>query len=227
MCGRYTITESPNELAARFRAALAGVGFAPRYNAAPTQVLPVVVDEDGRRLALMRWGLIPSWAKDESIGNRLINARADSVASKPSFRTAFKHRRCLVPADGFYEWLKEGKTKTPIRVTPEQGGVIAFAGLWDRWKDAEGRDVLSFTIITTDANDQTRKVHDRMPLMLPRNREDDWLDPKADATTLQRILESPVDTRLTLEPVSTRVNSPRNDDPSLIQREATSLFPLD
>lgn len=227
MCGRYTITESPDELAARFRAALAGVGFAPRYNAAPTQMLPVVIDEDGRRLALMRWGLIPSWAKDESIGNRLINARAEGVASKPSFRSSFKRRRCLVPADGFYEWHKEGKTKTPIRVTPAKGGVVAFAGLWDRWKDAEGRDVNSFTIITTDANEQARKVHDRMPLILPGEREDDWLDPDADAKALQEILAAPVAARLAMTPVSTRVNSPRNDDPSLIVRESTSLFSLD
>ncbi len=227
MCGRYTITESPNELAARFRAALGGVGFVPRYNAAPTQMLPVVIDEDGRRLALMRWGLIPSWAKDESIGNRLINARADSVTSKPSFRNSFKRRRCLVPADGFYEWLKEGKAKSPVRVTPQQGGIVAFAGLWDRWKSEDGREVLSFTIITTEANEQARRVHDRMPLMLPRDREDAWLDPGADATDLQSILGTPVQAQLQLTPVSTRVNSPKNDDASLIEREATGLFPLE
>lgn len=220
MCGRYTITESPRQLAIRFQAELdERLGeLPPRYNVAPTQVLPIVRIEDGRRLTPMRWGLVPSWADDPAIGNRLINARGETLATKASFRTAFRKRRCLVPADGFYEWLKSPGGKTPIRIAPADGGLFAFAGLWERWADPAGDELLTFTIVTTDANEMLKPIHDRMPVILDRAAEGRWLDPDLDPGKLQDLIRPAPPERLIAYPVSKRVNSPRNDDPSLIRR---------
>jgi putative SOS response-associated peptidase YedK len=219
MCGRYTITETPQKLAERFRADLFEGTFPPHYNAAPTQLLPVIIQDDAgtRRVVLMRWGLIPSWADDAAIGNRMINARAETLSSKPSFREAFKKRRCLVPADGFYEWQKLKGRKTPVRVTPQARRIFAFAGLWERWKGPDGDEVLSFTIVTTEANVSVRPLHDRMPLVIEKEREDRWLDPKTPIAELNAMLQRPVAEPLDLRNASPRVNSPSNDDPSLLE----------
>lgn len=218
MCGRYTIVESLNQLAERFRAALPPITFVPRYNAAPSQLLPVVIqDEAGRRIVLMRWGLIPSWAADASIGNRLINARAETVLTKPSFRGPARSRRCLIPADGFYEWLKGPEGKQPMRITPRGQRIMAFAGLWDRWTDDAGKEVQSFTIITTAANEAIRHIHDRMPLVLSPADEERWLDLKTTVADLKAILETAVSTGTTAYAVSKRVNSAKTDDSGLIE----------
>lgn len=217
MCGRYTVTRTPRELAERFNARLPPELFAPRYNAAPTQALPVVVNEGGRSLELQRWGLIPSWAKDPGIGSRLINARCDGVADKPSFRSAFKKRRCLVPADGFYEWAKHGAAKTPMRITLSGGELFAFAGLWEVWKDPGGGSVRSFTIVTTDANATLKPIHDRMPVILRREAEAVWLDEAATPADLLDIMQPYREDGVSAYAVSIRVNSPRNDDASLIE----------
>src|SRR5664279_313889 len=156
----------------------AGIDFAPRYNIAPTQYVPVITNEQPKTLSLYRWGLIPSWAKEEAIGNKMINARADGIAEKPSFRSAFKRRRCLVPASGFYEWRKgDGKTKTPMYIHLKDQDLFAMAGLWEVWHNSNGDEIRTFTIITTDANDFMMPVHNRMPVILHKRDYEQWLDP--------------------------------------------------
>ncbi|MCK6484322.1 MAG: SOS response-associated peptidase [Phycisphaerae bacterium] len=219
MCGRYTITESPRQLAIRFQAELDErlADLPPRYNVAPTQIVPIVRFDDGRRVTPMRWGLVPAWADDPAIGNRLINARGETLASKASFRTAFRKRRCLVPADGFYEWPKSPRGKTPMRIALADGGVFAFAGLWERWTGPAGDELLTFTIVTTDANEKLKPIHDRMPVILEPASEERWLDPQIDPAKLKDLIRPAPPDRLVAYAVSKRVNSPKNDEPSLIR----------
>ena len=164
------------ELQGRFEFDAAGLPHAPRYNIAPSQPLLAVLNGGERRAAHLRWGLIPSWAKSAAVGSRLINARAETVAERPSFRTALARRRCLVLADGFYEWQRAGKARRPMRVTLKSGEPFAFAGLWESWRDPDGEIVRSCTIITTEANELLRPVHERMPVILPKEMESLWLD---------------------------------------------------
>jgi putative SOS response-associated peptidase YedK len=168
MCGRFVLYSDQFSLAQRFEVE-ALPELHPRYNVAPTQSIPIVREESGkRRFALARWGLIPHWAKDEKIGYHTINARAETVTSKPAFRNAFKYRRCLIPADGFYEWavVPGSKTKQPWFIALRDREPMAFAGLWERWRSPEGEDLESCSIIVTDANDLMRPIHDRMPVVL-------------------------------------------------------------
>ncbi|MEE8170456.1 MAG: SOS response-associated peptidase [Phycisphaerae bacterium] len=216
MCGRYTITVSPRELGERFSAEMMIGDWAPRYNAAPTQDLPVVLNADRRTIELLRWGLIPSWAKDPAIGNRMINARSESLAEKPSFRAAFKRRRCLVVADGFYEWDSRPDGKVPMRIALADDAAFAFAGLWERWTDPKGGVIRSFTIVTTEANDRLRPIHERMPVILRPEAEALWLERDADPEDLREILRPYESDAVRAYAVSRRVNSPRNDDPALI-----------
>ncbi len=195
--------------------------LAPRYNIAPSQDAPVVraADDGGaRELAMLRWGLIPPWAKEAAIGNRMINARAETAAEKPSFRAAFKKRRCLVPADGFYEWKLEGTRKQPYRVFLDGGGTLAFAGLWERWRGG-GETIESFAILTTDANPLLAPIHDRMPVILEPAAWPAWLEVEGTPPEALAALLAPApDDALDAYPVSTRVNSPRNDDADCIAR---------
>ncbi|MCI0440057.1 MAG: SOS response-associated peptidase [Chloroflexi bacterium] len=220
MCGRFTLITDPSALQARFDFDAAGLALAPSYNVAPTHdVLTVTNDGDKNVGQLMRWGLIPSWAKDMSIGNRMINARAETVMERPSFRSAFRSRRCLVVADGFYEWQKVGPSKRPMRIAMKTGEPFAFAGLWERWKAPEGGPILSCTIITTNANELMSPIHERMPVILPREVESLWLDPEQDAGMLAELLVPYPDLDdLEAYEVSTLVNSPRNNEPALIAR---------
>ena len=177
MCGRYSLKADIAQLAMRFEFAADEAIHEPAYNIAPTQQVLTVTNDGERRASYMRWGLIPFWAKDAKIGYRMINARGETVAEKPSFRTALRKRRCLILADGFYEWQKlGGKQKRPMRIVLKSGEPFAFAGLWETWKDPEGEMVKSCTIITTAANDFLRPIHDRMPVILPRESESFWLD---------------------------------------------------
>jgi putative SOS response-associated peptidase YedK len=194
MCGRYTITIEEEALLARFKVWKSQVQHSPRYNVAPTQKNPVVVvnKENKRIMTPMKWGLIPSWAKEEAIGNRMINARMETVTQKPSFRTAFLRRRCLVPADGYYEWNKPGTPgrKTPFRIVLKSREVFAFAGLWEIWRNKKGEVIPSYTIITTEADDMVGKVHPRMPVILRPENEDGWIDPKPkDSANLLKLLD--------------------------------------
>ena len=217
MCGRYSLVASIAELEDRFGFEGANAAYSPSYNVAPTQgVLTVVAESDARRAVRMRWGLIPSWAREASIGSRMINARAETVTEKPSFRTALRRRRCLVLADGFYEWRRTGVGKRPMRILMASGEPFAFAGLWDTWRDQQGEAVTSCTIITTVANDLLRPIHDRMPVILQRDREDLWLDHDVRGPDVLREVLIPHDPgAMKAHEVSTLVNSTSNDGPEL------------
>lgn len=212
MCGRYTLTH-PAELLSEL-GITTDETLAPRYNIAPTQGAPVAraADDGGRRADLLHWGLIPSWAKDPSIGNRMINARAETAAEKPSFRTALRRRRCLVLTDGFYEWKKEGKAKQPYFIhRPDRKGFV-FAGLWEHWRRGDEGPIDSFTILTTAANEQVTPYHHRMPLILDPELHDAWLDPSLDdGDALGAMLARPTETELEFTAVSRLVNNPRNE----------------
>jgi putative SOS response-associated peptidase YedK len=229
MCGRFTLHSRLNLLLQQF-AIEAGPELAPRYNIAPTQLVPVVrlqtdvagsddeSDDAARELVPLRWGLVPSWANDLSIGNRMINARAETVAEKPSFRAAFKRRRCLIPADGYYEWRKTEQGKQPFYIHRRDQTLLAMAGLWERWHGGQADMVDSFTIITTDANDDTSSVHDRMPVFLDPEAYAMWLDPEfQDRDQLQALLVPYGSGELELTPVSKLVNSPRHESPDCIE----------
>lgn len=221
ICGRYTLTVFPEKISQTF-GVMVQIQYDPRYNIAPGQTVPVIGGEGaGRWLAPMRWGLIPHWAKEASIGHKLINARAETLADKPSFRDSFRHRRCLIPADGFYEWKRDGKSSIPYRIVLPGQELFAFAGLWDRWDALEG-SVFSFTIITTAASPAMQGIHARMPVILSDEREyAAWLE-GSDIGTLEKMLR-PYEGRLHIYPVSRLVNSPRNDMPELVREREDSI----
>jgi putative SOS response-associated peptidase YedK len=222
MCGRYTLRVSPAELAEIF-GVLETIEWSPRYNIAPTQMVAAVrpVEQgSGRELALVKWGLIPFWAKDAKIASSLINARAETVATKPAFRAALKKKRCLIPADGFYEWqtIPGQKTKQPYFIGVRDVPVFAFGGLWEHWTSPEGTRVDTCTIITTDANELMRQVHTRMPVILDPADYSRWLDrDRQDPQEVLPLLKPFPAEKMQLVPVSTLVNSPRNDKPECVQ----------
>lgn len=218
MCGRYLLSTPAEKIAAAFGVNRTLPPLVARYNIAPTQMIPIIRAEDGgRALAMVRWGLVPFWAEDPSIGNRLINARAETAASKPAFRAAFERRRCLVPADGFYEWKKIApKAKQPILIRPADHGPMAMAGLWERWrpKNGEGEPIESCTILTCGPNELIADIHDRMPVILEPHEYDRWLDPEAtDAAGLAELLDPYPAELLEAYPVSRRINSPGHEGP--------------
>ena len=216
MCGRYRLSRR-KQLVEEYFDASGDEDWNPRYNIAPTQPLPVIrqhPEQPRRVFSLMRWGLIPSWAKDTTGSAGMINARSETAAEKPAFRDAMKFRRCLVPADGFYEWARKGTSKQPFCFQVNAGELFAFAGLWDRWKDQSGQWVKSCSILTTTPNAVTSAVHDRMPVILKRDDYDLWLDPGMTNTDALSDLLEPFDARLMRSyPVSSRVNQVQNDDP--------------
>lgn len=220
MCGRFTLTHDINTVGRIFNAAVpASLQTAPRYNIAPTQDVVTVLHDDTVHLDMLRWGLIPSWSKDESIGSRMINARAETLAEKPSFRTLLRSKRCLVIADGFYEWKAEAgsKTKTPMYITLQNNEPFAFAGLWDLWRDAEGQPIRTCTIITTQPNELMTSIHNRMPAILGREAREAWLEPTLrDEHALQSLLTSYPTAEMTARPVSRLVNNPKYDSAELI-----------
>jgi putative SOS response-associated peptidase YedK len=220
MCGRYTIALPAIDIAALLDLLTPDFDFEPRYNAAPTQRLPVVSNDAPRRLQSYRWGLVPAWAKDPSIGNKLINARAETLAEKPAFRTALAQRRCLVPATGFYEWKSGPLGKVPQHIRLASGGLMTFAGLWESWKDGEGREIRSFALITTTPNALMAPIHDRMPVVIAPEDRERWLQGGA-ATDLLRPCP---DAWLVAIAVGSGVNSPRQDGPWLLDPPAPSLF---
>lgn len=215
MCGRFSLGVDTDRLIATFGITAVAEPHEPRYNIAPAQpVAAVVRAHDGLRLGALRWGLVPYWADDPAIGSRMINARSETVDHKPAFREPFRDRRCWVLADGFYEWQAEAGQKVPILFRLPEGEPFAFAGLWDRWI-GHGDEVVSCTLLTTQPNDDVRPVHDRMPVILPAEVRDAWLDSDASPDDLKALLR-PYPGTLERRRVSTRVNRPENDDPSLL-----------
>ena len=218
MCGRYSLIADLGELAKRYEFDGDGLALKPAYNVAPTQDVLTVVGGETRRGGFMRWGLIPWWAKNASIGSRMINARAETVSEKPAFRDALRRRRCLVLADGFYEWQRTGSARKPMRVVMRSREPFAFAGLWSVWRDPDGNRIPSCAIITTTANDLLRPVHDRMPVVLPRELEELWLDRSInDPGALGSVLTPYLDDAMETYEVSTLVNSAANDGPEVIE----------
>ena len=243
MCGRYASSRKPEDLVEEFEVDTTMVKEAlePDYNVAPTKDVYAVLDRvpkeapaetpAERRLTVVRWGLVPSWAKDTAIGNRLINARVETLAEKPAFAKAFARRRCLLPADGYYEWYptqrlgRSGKPlKQPFFIRPSDGGVLAMAGLYEIWRDKSvdeddpGAFVWTATVITTSATDEVGQIHDRMPMLVERDRYSAWLDPSVtDPDELSRLLVPAAPGRLTALPVSTDVNNVRNNGPHLVE----------
>lgn len=217
MCGRFTLTSSPQRLRDRFRLAAAPEALPPRYNIAPTQDVLVIPARTRRLLRPARWGLVPHWASDLAIGQRMINARAETLTQRPAFRDALSRRRCVVPADGFYEWRRVGRTRQPFFVAAPDGAPLALAGLWDLWQPPDGERLASFTIITTPANAVVAPIHDRMPAVLDDDALERWLDPGvADPAALSALLAPAGETALHARPVSTWVNSPEHDDPQCL-----------
>lgn len=220
MCGRYALYGPTSRLREQFGASIDELppDFGPRYNAAPLQVLPVVRQRpNGNRVVhLLRWGLIPSWSKDETIGTKLINAREETLAGKPSFRAAYKARRCIIPACGFFEWKATEEGKQPYYIHPADGRLFGFAGLWERWSPADGSAIDTFTVITTAANDAIRPLHDRMPVILAPQNYSTWLARATEPEHLDSVISSPPVVPVALFPVSKAVGNVKNDSPDLI-----------
>jgi len=223
MCGRYALHAHPDVVALQFGLG-AAPDFKPRFNIAPTQEAPVVRLGAGqkRELALLRWGLIPAWSKDPSIGGRMINARAETVSEKPAFRNAYRRRRCLVPANGYYEWKVEGGRKQPYYLRSAGGDLLAMAGLWEHWRSADGQLVESYAIVTTEATGVAKQIHDRMPVVLAPPDYEAWLtgpDPGS-------LLRPPGQVVFSTHRVSTRVNSPRFNDAQCIEEADVDRGPV-
>jgi putative SOS response-associated peptidase YedK len=220
MCGRYTISKL-EQILKQFKDILQlPSSLVPRFNVAPTQAIPVIANNHPDRMEMFHWGLVPSWAKDMSIGSRMINARAETLAEKPAFRTALVRRRCLIPADGFYEWRKEKdrKTTTPMHIQLKAGRPFAFAGLWDVWHSPDGSWLPSCTIITTRPNELMASIHDRMPAILLESAYAQWLCPdEQPAEPMAALLQPYPAEPMQAHPVSRQVNSPKNEGPSLIE----------
>jgi len=217
MCGRFAFY-TPAEAVVRLFSVESTEELAPRYNIAPTQSAAVVrrQEDASRRLSLLRWGLIPFWAKDPAIGNRLINARAETAGSKPAFRQAYRKRRCLVLANGFYEWQRAGSGKIPWYITHASTQPFAMAGLWESWSGSADEPLETFTILTTTASDGLSQIHQRMPVVLDSDGIRVWLDPESADNALSATVAASQGTAFEAVPVSRRVNSPANDGPELI-----------
>jgi putative SOS response-associated peptidase YedK len=221
MCGRFTLTATPEQLQQAIPGLiLPSAGMSPRYNIAPSQPVAVVPNDGQFKLDYYVWGLIPSWAKDPTIGNKMINARGETLAEKPSFRSAFRRRRCLILADGFFEWQQSpgGKAKIPMYIHLKTSRPFAFAGLWENWNSPDGSNILSCTIITTTPNSLTEPIHNRMPVILPASAYSQWLEPgEQNLTDLQALIQPYPAEEMSAYPVSTLVNRPENDVAAVIQ----------
>jgi len=219
MCGRFTLAVDPADLQAAFPDFTFPEEIQPRYNIAPTQPILVLPNDNNHSADYYIWGLIPVWAKDPTIGSRLINARAETLAEKSSFRGAYKYKRCLILADGFYEWHahSSSKQKIPYHIRQVNGLPFAFAGLWDEWLSPDGSQIKSCTIITTEPNALMARLHTRMPVILPQGAYQQWLDPAPQKPeALHDLLKPFPSEEMTAHPVSTLVNNPANDQPELI-----------
>ncbi|GIP35414.1 SOS response-associated peptidase [Paenibacillus sp. J2TS4] len=218
MCGRFTLTVLLEEIFGRLGVVPLPYEYMPKYNAAPGQAIHAIIEHRGeRRIGTLRWGLIPSWAKDDKIGFKTINAKAETLQDKPSFRNSFQRKRCLIPADGFYEWKKLERGKQPMRITRKDGGLFAMAGLYDTWISPEGGKISTVTIITTPPNELVQPIHNRMPAILTPASEAIWLDRNiSDPNLLSNLLVPYPAEEMTAYPVHPRVGQVANDDPECI-----------
>ncbi|MDR4507390.1 MAG: SOS response-associated peptidase [Candidatus Brocadiaceae bacterium] len=222
MCGRFVLDDI-DDILSRYRITestdVKGK-ITPHYNIAPSQHIPVIYKDEHRenKIEFMKWGLVPFWAKDPKIGYRMINARAETLTQKPSFKHILKTKRCLIPSSGFYEWEKTDKQKVPYYIGIKNSRIFSFAGLFDIWKDSDGNELKTFTIITTDANKTLKPIHDRMPVILGKESEENWLDTSIqDFDVLAEMLRPYHDDQMIVHKVSREVNNPRNDNPQLIR----------
>jgi len=216
MCGRFSVAKKAEDIEERFNAKMDKSYFRAVYNAAPSQRLPVITNEDSHSVSFFRWGLVPFWAKNISIGNKLINARAETLVEKPAFRAALKKKRCLVIADGFYEWMKTKEEKIPYRIVLKDNVLFAFAGLWDEWIDTEGKSLFSFTIITTTPNALMQTIHTRMPVILTKDAEQTWLNTSSDMSDALEALKPYSSELMQAYPVSKAVNSTMHNEPDVM-----------
>lgn len=218
MCGRFTLHHPIAKIAQRFSVPEFSLPFGPRYNIAPSQNVTAIIQTDQREFADFKWGLLPFWAKDPKIGNKLINARAETLSEKPSFKYALAKRRCLIPADGWYEWKKQTGGNQPYYLRRKDGELFAFAGLWEEWKTPEGEMLATCTIITVEPNELMAQIHHRMPAIIKPHHEAEWLDPAAHyAPALTQLLQTYPDDDLAAIPVSRAVNSPALDNATLLE----------
>jgi putative SOS response-associated peptidase YedK len=221
MCGRYTMTTPAERLAEEFGFKDSSAELPQSYNVAPTQGVAAVLEEGGgRHLEVLRWGLIPPWADDPQIGSRMINARSETAPDKPSFRRAFRERRCLIPADGFYEWQRTNGAKQPFYIHMEDGRPFAFAGLWESWGRGGEGEIRTCTILTTAANAVVGEIHERMPVIVAPDAYDVWLDPSSERDELTGLLAPYPEDEMEAYPVSRFVNSPSNNDPRCVEPAA-------
>ncbi len=217
MCGRYTLTADAESIQLAFNLESVDGWSMPRFNIAPSQAVAVISSREPKQLSLMKWGLVPSWAKDPKIGNRMINARSETAAEKPSFRTAFKRRRCLIPADGYYEWTKRGAKKAPMYIQHAERDIFAFAGLWESWKQPDGGWLNTCAILTTEANEKIKPLHHRMTVIVEPEDYETWLAPRElTPDEWLPIMAGPRSEQLKFYEVSTQVNKPANDNPTVI-----------
>lgn len=221
MCGRYTLIAGEEDIRREFGVERPINHYQPSYNVAPGQdVLAIIQDGQGKRAGYLRWGLVPSWAKDEKIGYKMINARSETAHEKPSFKKLMSRKRCLLVADGFYEWKKTDNIKQPIRIQLAKRPLFAFAGLWDKWQQKD-KVLFTCTILTKDANDFMRDIHHRMPIILPKDKEEEWIKPNVlKPIDMHQFLESLHTEDMTAYPVGTHVNAAKNNDPTCIERIA-------
>ncbi len=222
MCGRSSLTKTEKEIEARFNATfysddLERYNPLPNFNVAPTHMMPVITNHTPDRIDLYRWGLIPFWAKDEKVGYKMINARVETLLEKSAFKTAAKSRRCLVPMDGFYEWKREGKTKTPYRIIMHDDSIFSAAGLWESWKNDKGEEVFSFTVITQPPNELVKGIHDRMPAILTQEQEKLWIDNDLTAEDAVSLIQPYPSELMLAYKVDSRVGKVSENDAGLIE----------
>jgi putative SOS response-associated peptidase YedK len=226
MCGRFQLSVKGKQISERFNVDVFDEKYSPMYNCAPSQNLPLITNNEPEKLNFFKWGLVPFWSKDPKIGFKLINARSESIEEKPAFKTAFAKRRCLIPANGFYEWKREGKNKLPYRIFLKNDEIFAMAGIWETWKDSEDKTINSFSILTSTPNSLMKNIHNRMPVILNKYDEQAWLH-ENDEKYLKSLLQPFDALKMDAYRISEKVNSPINNTSNIIEKYEAEQTTLD